>query len=400
MTPAPDEPPTGGPDEEDADWHGWIDPDDRLWRHPSEVAGASAASAASAASGTPGPPGLRDHRRTRIMMLVGAVAAVSAAVSVGILLAQDAPPSAPTATTDAASDAPLTTLAGSTTLIPRVANAAGNAMVELRAVTSHGTVTQVGVAVAEGGQVATTAADLSGLRHIDMVGPGGRLLPASVVAVDHSSDIALVAVPDDVPVPPFSDDVSLHSGGADMILTTAMAGGGAVTLRCTPGSVTGVGGAIAGGPASGMPGITATAPGVPVGAGDLLLNTSGAVLGIYDSGSTPSAGAPTFLPTQLVLGVTDDLRSRGRVNQGWLGITGNDSAGQAGVDVAQVTPGSPAAGRLQAGDVIAGLDSVPVRTMADLRGRLYVLPPSTPVTLSIRTGSTSADVGVTLSASP
>jgi len=399
VTPAPDEPPTGGPDEEDADWHGWIDPDDRLWRHPSEVAGASAASAASAASSTPGPPGLRDHRRTRIMMLVGAVAAVSAAVSVGILLAQDAPPSAPTANTDAASDAPLTTLAGSTTLIPRVANAAGNAMVELRAVTSHGTVTQVGVAVAEGGQVATTAADLSGLRHIDMVGPGGRLLPASVVAVDHSSDIALVAVPDDVPVPPFSDDVSLHSGGADMILTTT-AGGGTVTLRCTPGSLTAVGGAIAGGPASGMPGITATAPGVPVGAGDLLLNTSGAVLGIYDSGSTPSAGAPTFLPAQLVLGVADDLRSRGRVNQGWLGITGSDSAGQAGVDVAQVTPGSPAAGRLHAGDVIAGLNSVPVRTMADLRGRLYVLPPSTPVTLSVRTGSTSADVGVTLSASP
>ena len=96
-----------------------------------------------------------------------------------------------------------------------MANAAGESMVELRAVTSHGTVTQVGVAVAEGGQVATTAADLSGLRHIDMVGPGGRLLPASVVAVDHGSDIA-VEVPDDLPVPPFSDDVSLHSGGGQI----------------------------------------------------------------------------------------------------------------------------------------------------------------------------------------
>ena len=98
--------------------------------------------------------------------------------------------------------------------------------------------------------------------------------------------------------------------------------------------------------------------------------------------------------------MADDLRSSGRVNQGWLGINGSDAAGQAGVDVAVVTPGSPAAGHLQAGDVIAGVDSVPVRTMADLRGRLYVLPPSTPVTLSVRTGSTSADVGVTLSSSP
>jgi len=58
------------------------------------------------------------------MMLVGRGGRRVAAVSVGILLAQDAPPSAPPHT-DGASDAPLTTLAGSTTLIPLVANAAG-----------------------------------------------------------------------------------------------------------------------------------------------------------------------------------------------------------------------------------------------------------------------------------
>ena len=329
------------------------------------------------------------------------MAAASAAVWVGILLAQGAPPSTPTATTDAASDAPLTTLAGSTTLIPRVANAAGDSMVELRAVTSHGTVTQVGVAVAEGGQVATTAADLSGLRHIDMVGPGGRLLSASVVAVDHSSDIAVVEVPDDLPVPPFSDDVSLHSGGIRHDPDHRHGRRrGTVTLRCTPGSVTGVGGAIAGGPASGMPGITATAPGVPVGAGDLLLNPSGAVLGIYDSGSTPSRGhRPSFRPSWCWVWPTTSARGAGSTRVG--------SASRGPIRWARrasrwprLTPGSPAAGRLQAGDVIAGLDSVPVRTMADLRGRLYVLPPSTPVTLSVRTGSTSADVGVTLGASP
>jgi S1-C subfamily serine protease len=70
------------------------------------------------------------------------------------------------------------------------------------------------------------------------------------------------------------------------------------------------------------------------------------------------------------------------------------------VNVAEVTPGSPAAGHLHAGDVVAGLNSVPIRTMADLRGRLYVLPPSTKVTLSVHQGSASDVVGVTLSASP
>jgi hypothetical protein len=38
--------------------------------------------------------------------------------------------------------------------------------------------------------------------------------------------------------------------------------------------------------------------------------------------------------------------------------------------------------------------------MADLRGRLYVLPPKTPVTLAVHQGSTSKVVGVTLRASP
>jgi serine protease Do len=333
------------------------------------------------------------------MLLVGAMAVAAAAVWMGILLTQDVPQSTKTSVSDAASDAPLTTLAGSSTPIPAVAMAAGDAMVELRATTDHGTFTLVGVAVAEGGQVATTASDLSGLRSIDMVGPDGRLLHSSVVAIDHKSDIALVNVPDDLPVPAFSDDVGLSNGSVDMTLTTATTSSGAVTLRATPGTVAAIGQAIPSGPASGMPGITSSALGVPARAGDLLLNGSGAVLGIYYPGDTASS-ASTFLPTELVLGVADDLRSSGQVNQGWLGISGSDASGQAGVDVAQVTPGSPAAGHLQPGDVVASLNSVPIRTMADLRGRLYVLAPSTKVTLSVHQGGTSDVVGVTLSASP
>jgi serine protease Do len=333
------------------------------------------------------------------MVLVGAVAVASAAVWIGILLSQDVPHPTKASVSDAASDAPLTTMAGISTPIPTVADAAGDAMVELRATTDHGTFTQVGVAVAEGGQVATTASDLSGLRSIGMVGPHGSLLHSSVVAVDHTSDIALVQVPDDVPVPPFSDDVGLSNGSADLTLTTAITSSGEVALHATAGTITAVGQAIATGPASGMPGITSSALDVPVRAGDLLLNGAGAVLGMYESGDS-STSASTFLPTELVLGVADDLRSSGQVNQGWLGISGSDAAGQTGVDVAQVTPGSPAAGHLQPGDVVASLNSVPIRTMADLRGRLYVLPPSTKVTLSVHQGGASNVVGVTLSASP
>ena len=47
-------------------------------------------------------------------------------------------------------------------------------MVQLRADTSHGVVSLVGVAVAEGGLVATTADGLTGLQSLCMIGSDGR----------------------------------------------------------------------------------------------------------------------------------------------------------------------------------------------------------------------------------
>ena len=43
-----------------------------------------------------------------------------------------------------------------------------------------------------------------------MVGPGGALQAASVVAMDKTSDVALVNVPEDLPVAPFADDTGLE----------------------------------------------------------------------------------------------------------------------------------------------------------------------------------------------
>ena len=110
--------------------------------------------------------------------------------------------------------------------------------------------------------------------------------------------------------------------------------------------------------------------------------------------------SPAFLPTQLVLGVSDDLRSTGRVSHGWLGVEGATPAGTTGARVATVMSGSPATGLLQAGDVVVALNSVPIRSMADLRARLYVLPPDSTVGLEVTDGSTMRVVDVTLGASP
>ncbi|HEY3842436.1 MAG TPA: trypsin-like peptidase domain-containing protein [Acidimicrobiales bacterium] len=398
MTPTPEEPPNGQPegdgpdghhDEIDAPLRGWISPDDRLWRHPSEL---------SADPSTPAlaPPAAGAHGR--IMLLVGAVAALAAVAWVVVLLS---PPTdhaaAPPASTGAA-DGTLSTLAVNTRALPPEAGAASQAMVQLHAVTSHGVVSMVGVAVAEGGLVATTADGLDGLRRLVMIGADGHQERASVVAIDAASDLALVNVPDDVPVAPFADDVALGDGSAALTLSMTAPAGTTPALHGTPGLVTAVGGAIEQGRADGMPGITTSAPVSAAQAGDPLLNTSGAVVGILYS--TVGPGAPVFLPSALVLGVTDDLRSSGRVAHGWLGVEGHDAPGTSGAQVASLMSGSPAAGRLQAGDVIEEMDSVPIRTMAELRAELYVLNPATTVALAVLDGTTTRVVDVTLSASP
>jgi S1-C subfamily serine protease len=393
----------GQADDSEGGLRGWIDPDDRLWRHPSEMAGGGASPPGGPA--TPIAAASGGHR-SRLMILIGAAAVVAAAAWLIILLspASDRPEGTEgTESTEIASDAPLTTLAVKAPTVPAVAESAGQSMVELAATTSHGTVHLVGVAVAEGGLVATTADALSGLSSISMVGTGGRLLRASVVAIDHGSDLALVNVPDDVPVPTFSDDAAVTDGAADMTLSLASAASTTPALRCLPGTVTAVATSIAGGPAKGMPAISSSPNTTTEESGDPLLNADGDVIGLLYDADPSTGAATTFLPTQLVLGVSDDLRSDTRVVHGWLGLSGTDApangSGTAGAEVAAVKSDGPASGRLHVGDEIIGVDDSPVRTMAELRGRLYVLAPGTTVQLSVLSGNVTRVVDVTLTSS-
>jgi S1-C subfamily serine protease len=389
-TPGPGEGGDGGQDEPDSHLRGWIDPDDRLWRHPSEVADSGHPRSAS-------PLPRRNHRNA-VMVLVGVGAVVAVVAWVVVLLSPASDHPLESTTQDSSAGGPLTTLAGVQNALPVAAAATGHSIVELQATTTHGTVQLVGVAVAEGGLVATTADLLGGVKRIDMVGAGGKLQAASVVATDKTSDVALISVPIDLPVATFADDSGVDTGTPDLALSFVSTGGHAVALRCTAGAVTDVGTAITSGPASTMPSITSSPASPALLAGEPLLDENGAVLGILyepDAGSS----ATTFLPSDLVVGVADDLRSEDRVVHGWLGVQGTDAPDGGGARVAEVQSGGPASHVLQVGQLIVAVDSIPVRTMAELRARLYVLAPGTPVTLSVQQPGEPKVVDVTLGTS-
>ena len=74
-----------------------------------------------------------------------------------------------------------------------------------------------------------------------------------------------------------------------------------------------------------------------------------------------------------------------------------------GIDYSMVVHGEQRfsyARPIHAGDVVTAMGSVPIRSMADLRGRLYVTAPDSRIGLSVADGSTTRVVDVTLSASP
>jgi S1-C subfamily serine protease len=391
----PEEPEHGpgrdeGGSDPDEPQRGWIDPDDRLWRHPSEQV-----PAVQEDRPVLSPPPERPYRRP-LMLFIAAAAIAAAGAFVVVLLS----PASQKPLKDAghgANGATLTTLTSQMEGVPPAAQNAARSMVELQATTSHGTVTLIGVAVAEGGMVATTANLLTGLQRIDMVGPSGKLQRASVVGTDATSNVALVNVPADVPVAPFSDDGALAGGAPDTALAY-VPDGGSVALQATAGSLSAVATGNGACPDNGMatitssPGLATQTPGEP------LLNASGAVIGILCQPS-PGAAAVTFLPTQLVVGVADDLRSGDHVVPGVLGVQGSDVAGGTGAKLMDVPSGTPAWGHLQPGEVITAVDTQPVRSFAELRARLYVLQPGTPVTLSVEGASGTPgqkSVGVTL----
>jgi 2-alkenal reductase len=122
----------------------------------------------------------------------------------------------------------------------------------------------------------------------------------------------------------------------------------------------------------------------PGNSGGPLLDSAGRLIGVASaiiSGSGTSTGVGFAIPVDLVNRIVPELIERGRAPRPGIGVLATEAApfGGAGVIVAGVRPGSPAAkaglvpwdeasGRV--GDVIVAVDGRPVSSVADLAERL------------------------------
>jgi S1-C subfamily serine protease len=282
--------------------------------------------------------------------------------------------------------------------------AATQSIVQLDVASSTSSSYGCGVVVASGGLIATNATLLVNAGQIVATTSTGRREIATVVAMDPESDIGLLSVGTPLPVARFVDWSNVHPGAGAVELAVSSDSSGVTTTVWSAGTIASAGEAVGSGPGTGMVSLVASMPESDNPAGAVLMDPDGAILGLLDSAGEPSAGSGSvFLPGEFVVQVAHELMTDdGLIRHGWLGIKGTNPHPKQprGALVTAVDKAGSSNDHLRQGDVIEAIDGRKVRSMADLRSRLYLLPPGTWVDLKVDRADTVRTVGLRLSSSP
>jgi putative serine protease PepD len=145
----------------------------------------------------------------------------------------------------------------------------------------------------------------------------------------------------------------------------------------------------------------------PGNSGGPLLDSSGHVVGIVDQiatggSSSQNSGVGFAIPTDLVASELNALEAGQKVQHPSLGVSTSDPTGATqGAVVAQVVPGGAAsAAGLRVNDIVTAIDGTKVTGSSELVGAIATHKPGDKVTLTIKRGSQTLKVTVTLGTQP
>lgn len=275
---------------------------------------------------------------------------------------------------------------------------------------SHAVALGSGFIIDPDGYVVTNNHVIDGAQDISIALSSGERLKAKLIGADDKTDVALLKVKADHPLPAvqFGDSDNLDVGDWVIAVGNPFGLGGTVTA----GIVSARGRDIQSGPFDDF--IQTDASINKGNSGGPMFDSDGKVMGINTAIYSPNGGSVGIgfaIPANVARPVIEQLRAHGKIDRGWLGVSiqtiSDDMAEAMGMDkphgalVADVNDGSPAAkGGLHQGDVIVSVDGDEVKTMHDLPRMIAAHKPDSTVKIKVIRGDDQKTLSVKLGTMP
>ena len=394
------------PDDEHDDAFGFqppLPPEDRLWRHPSEMGPGGAGHSITVVNRP--KVASRVWAVAVVAALLGSALTLGALVGVGAFDGQEAPAAVQFVSIEVPQQAGPDELTWAEPVLPAIAR--------VDAQTARGARSGTAVVYQSDGHLLTTADAVDGADSIAVTFSDGSTDPADVVGVDRADDVAVLRVDRaDLPTATIGSAASLELGERAIVISSVRDRPSAPTVGV--GLISGLSQRVEGNDGSVLHDMVQTNVRLaPDATGSPLVDSSGTVVGIITRrGAEPEAtngsnGSGAELEVrhattiEWAKRVADDLVTTGRVRHVWLGVRGANlnedeltSLGRGGAKLVSVADGSPAAlAGLQAGDVLLAIDARHVTSSSDLVVALRAHSPGDAIAVSYRRGD---ELGSTL----
>jgi serine protease Do len=265
-----------------------------------------------------------------------------------------------------------------------------------------------GFVVDKAGYIVTNNHVVENGKKITVKFPDGREFDAHLVGTDKATDIAVLKIHSDKPLPSveFADDRQVRVG--DWVIAVGNPFGLSNTV--TAGIVSSIGRDIGNGPYTDFIQIDAS---INRGnSGGPTFDLQGKVIGMNTMIFSPSGGSVGIgfaIPSSTVREIVSQLETHGHVSRGWLGVSiqavtpelaaSMGSKEAKGAIVASVVPGGPAAkAGLHTGDVVLAVNGKSVEDNRDLTRRVAMLAAGSSATFTINRDGQQRNVTVTIGA--